>query len=114
MLESEKLKYVTFAPTQEQAPGFGRVLWDQDRGEWHVYVFDLKPPPPGKTYELWFIKKDNTAVAAGLFNTDASGKGTIVVKVPENLGPLAAAGVSEEPAGGSPTPTLVRLVGAIQ
>ncbi|HEY7087828.1 MAG TPA: anti-sigma factor [Tepidisphaeraceae bacterium] len=114
MMESDKLKLASFAPATEKGPGFGRVLWDQDRGEWHVFVFDLKPPPPGKAYELWFIKADKTMVAAGMFNTDASGKGSMVVKVPENIGPLAAAGVSEEPAAGSPQPTLVRLVGAIQ
>src|SRR5262245_20342914 len=112
MLASEKLKFVGLA--QEQSPAFGRVIWDQDRSKWHVFVFELKPLPPDKTYELWFIKADKTPVPAGLFVTDQNGKATVTVDVPTNLGPLAAAGVSEEPQGGSPLPTQIRLLGAIQ
>jgi anti-sigma-K factor RskA len=112
MLASEKLKFVGLA--QEQSPAFGRVIWDQDRSKWHLFVFELKPLPPDKTYELWFIKADKTPVAAGLFVTDQNGRATVTVEVPTNLGPLAAAGVSEEPQGGSPQPTQIRLLGAIQ
>jgi anti-sigma-K factor RskA len=112
MLASEKLKFVGLA--QEQSPAFGRVIWDQDHSKWHVFVFDLKALPPDKTYQLWFIKADKTPVSAKLFTTDQNGRGSVTVDVPADLGPLAAAGVSEEPAGGSPQPTQIRLLGAIQ
>jgi anti-sigma-K factor RskA len=113
MLASEKLKFVGLA--QEQSPAFGRILWDQQKQNWHVYVFDLKPPPPGRTYELWFIKPDQTKVPAGTFDTDASGKGTMMVKVPENIGPIALAAITDEPMGGSLQPTgSIHLVGQIQ
>jgi anti-sigma-K factor RskA len=100
---------------QEQSPAFGRILWDQQKQQWHVYVFDLKPPPPGRTYELWFIKPDQTKVPAGTFDTDASGKGSLRVQLPEDIGPIALAAITDEPAGGSPQPTgAIHLVGQVQ
>jgi anti-sigma-K factor RskA len=118
MLQSQQLKLIGFEspapPTQATAAPTGRILWDVDHHRWHVYVFDLKPPPQGKTYELWFITPDQKKVPAGTFATDASGKGAMVVQLPADIGPIALAAITDEPAGGVQQPTgSIQLVGKL-
>jgi hypothetical protein len=56
----------------------------------------MTPAPPGQTYELWFITKAGKPVPAGIFNVDASGRGSIQVDVPPGIGALAQAVVTNE------------------
>jgi anti-sigma-K factor RskA len=93
----------------------GRIFRDTVRHVWHVYVFDLKPPANGRTYELWFIAGDQKKIPAGTFDVDAQGKGTLLVTIADNLPPIVAAAITDEPLGGSPQPTgAIHLSGAIQ
>jgi anti-sigma-K factor RskA len=114
VLSSKQLQLIPIA-AGDQSGATGRVLWDKDHGYWHVQVFNLKPPGAGKTYELWFIKPDDTKVRAGIFDTDAKGSGRLSVKVPDGIGPLKLAAITEEPAGGVEQPTSPpRLYGNVQ
>ena len=45
-------------------------------------------------------------VSAGLIQPDSTGRGFAVVQVPSEIGKIAAAAITLEPAGGSPQPTL--------
>jgi anti-sigma-K factor RskA len=115
MITSEKLRLVAFSAAQATSSASGRILWDQDHDRWHVQVFDLKPPQSGRTYELWFISPQEKKIPAGTFDTDASGRGSILVEVPKDLGPIALAAITDEPAGGSLQPTgSIHLVGKIE
>jgi anti-sigma-K factor RskA len=115
MLQSEKMKFVQFNAALEQSAASGRILWDQDKNRWHVFVFDLKPPP-GRTWELWFIKPDQTKIAAATFDTDANGFASKIVPVPPDIGPIALAAITDEPVGVphvQPTGS-IHLVGKLQ
>ncbi|MBI4637122.1 MAG: anti-sigma factor [Candidatus Rokubacteria bacterium] len=80
----------------------GRVIWHATAGG-HVFVEKLPPAPPGKTYELWTIA-GGTPRAAGLFEVDASGRGSH--RAPPAAGPpVDVFAVTLEPAGGVDTPT---------
>jgi len=115
ILQTPDLRYVSLAGTDPQPKAHGRIFWDADRGVWHVYVFDLGPPPSGMTYELWFIGNDGRKTRAGLLDVNGRGDANLVVQVPGDLGPLAAAAVTDEPAGGAVQPTgTIQLVGKIQ
>jgi anti-sigma-K factor RskA len=115
LLRTDDLRYVSLAGADPQPKAHGRIFWDADHGYWHVYVFDLNPPPTGKTYELWFIGSDGRKTRAGLFDVNDRGDANLVVQVPGNLGPLAAAAVTDESAGGSKQPTgTIQLLGKIQ
>lgn len=119
MLGATQLQLISLArPAADPAPPgnpFGRVFWDRDRGRWHLYVFDLKPPAPGKTYELWFITADGKKLPAGTFDVDAWGSGSLTASVPQDAGPIAVAAVTDEPVGGSPQPTgTIQLAGEIR
>ena len=116
MIQTDQLQYVKLAgDTTLQPKAHGRVFWDKDKNDWHVYVFDMAPPPPGKTYELWFITPNQTKIRAGLIEVDAKGKGSLTVKVPANIPDIAVAAVTDEPLGGVDQPTgKVQIFGKVE
>ena len=83
----------------------GKVYWDVQKNRW-VVTSELPPPPKGKVYQLWFVTNKNETISAGLITTDDSGHGFKVTNVPANIDPIAAAAITLEPEGGSPTPTM--------
>jgi hypothetical protein len=90
-----------------------RILWDRDRALWHLHASDLPPAPAGRTYQLWFVTPGDR-ISAALFNTDVNGEASLRVAVPSEVGLIVAAGMTEEPEGGSPQPTSrMRLLGEI-
>lgn len=78
----------------------GRVVWNEATGG-RVFVANLPPPPAGKTYELWTIT-GGAPRPAGLFTTDAAGKGMHAVAP---AGKVEIFAVTLEPAAGVPAPT---------
>ncbi len=83
-----------------------RLVWAPSAGRSVLLATDLTPLPAGRTYELWFVTADGRKVPAGTFPVDGRGSATVTVPIPSDLGALAVAAVTEEPAGGAPTPTL--------
>ncbi len=77
-----------------------------------VYVAGLPAPAPGKTYQLWLIRKRSPAiVSGGIFKPDAQGSAVIQVDAASAVGTVA---VTEEPDGGSKTPTGPKLLIGVQ
>ncbi len=108
--------YVSLAKldSQSKVKCSGRVLYCPVQKEYEVVVFNLKPPSPGKVYELWLITPNNTKMPAGTFNVDGNGNGIINFKAPKT-GTFALAAITDEPEGGSPQPTgEIHLVGNLQ
>ena len=92
-----------------------RLVWAPAAGRSVLLASHLMAPPPGRTYELWFITGDKRTVPAGTFDVNGSGAATVPVEVPSGLAPLAAAAVSDEPSGGTATPTgHIQLVGQVR
>jgi len=113
-LRSPAVEVVALHAPGPQPKAAARIFWDRARGVWHFTVTNLEPPPPGKTYELWFITVDERKVPAGTFEVNASGEGSLEVEVPSDIGPIAVAAVTDEPAGGVPQPTgSIQLVGKL-
>ncbi|MBC8105527.1 MAG: anti-sigma factor [Anaerolineae bacterium] len=105
MLDAENLQMVSLNKADPQPTARGRLIWDRDRDMWHISVFDMKPPAPGRTFELWYITPDQRKIAAGTFDVDAKGNGSIVVTIPKDIGPVAVAAITDEPMGGVAVPT---------
>jgi anti-sigma-K factor RskA len=79
-----------------------------------VVVSTSLPPQPGKTYQLWVIRGTAPPRPAGFLQLTAAGTaagevdpGLLAGQPPDTLA------VSLEPAGGSPAPTQVLLVGKL-
>lgn len=81
------------------------LVWDRPAGRWVVLADHLTPAPAGKTYELWYVTRAGGKVRAGTFDVAPDGSATIQAKLPNDLGPLAMAAVTDEPAGGTDSPT---------
>jgi anti-sigma-K factor RskA len=105
MLRSPNLKMVQLDGAAQQS-AVARIIWDQKTNDWLVLAEGLTPPPSGKVYELWYIPAGANPVNAGTFTVDSNGRGTMMTKVPPNVGPFAVAAVTIENAGGSNTPTM--------
>jgi len=112
---SAGVSLIKFEGQTPQPRAGGVVFWDKARGTWHVQIFNLAPPAPGREYQLWFLTPDQKADPSQTFRVDASGNGSLVVNVPPALTVIAAAAVSDEPIGGSKQPTgLIHLVGTVK
>jgi anti-sigma-K factor RskA len=90
---------------QASAPNAtGLALWSRSNG----MIFSaaqLPKLPAGRVYQLWTIT-GTTATSAGLLTPDASGAVRLELPVPANAAKPDAFGLTIEPAGGSPAPTL--------
>ncbi len=90
-----------------------RVFWDRRSDAWQLYAADLPPAGPGKTYQLWLVT-GTRKISAGTFDTTAAAQAAGRVSVPPEAGPVLAAAITDEPAGGSPQPTgSILLLGTI-
>jgi anti-sigma-K factor RskA len=88
--------YALFDPGSKKA--IGQVVLTKDGRVF--FAHKLGQTQIGKTWQAWAITKDSKAVSLGVFAGSS-----ITQSAPINV---AAFGVSEEPAGGSNQPTLVR------
>lgn len=90
---------------QTSAPNAtGLALWSRANG----MIFSaaqLPKLPAGRVYQLWTIT-GTTATSAGLLTPDANGAVRLELPVPANAAKPDAFGLTIEPAGGSPAPTL--------
>lgn len=112
LFASPAVQLVSLQGSADQPAARGRVFWDRDRGAFHLYASGLKPLPPGKAYELWFINAGQKKIPAGTFASNPRGEASLVATAPADAGRIAALAVTDEPAGGSPQPTgHIQLIG---
>ena len=101
-------------PDTNESSSVGRVLFCPVSRQYQLMVFRMTPPPQGRVYEMWLMTADKkTVVPAGTFTVDARGSATHYVKA-DNKIDWSIAAVTDEPTGGSPTPTgSIHLVGSL-
>jgi len=89
----------------------GRAFWSRTQG----LVFSaaqLPALPASRVYQLWTIT-GTAASSAGLLATDGRGGASLAIALPPDAPRPDALGVTIEPAGGSPSPTLpIVMLGA--
>ena len=92
-----------------------QVFWNLKEGTAVVHASGFRQLASDRTYALWMIR-DGKPVALKLFNPEADGTRLLNgIEVPRNLQGVAAFAVTEEPAEGSPQPTMTPfLVGAVE
>lgn len=105
MFVSPAVQLVSLEGTGQQPAAKARVYWDEDRNIYHLYVAGLKEPPPGKTYEMWFINSEQKKLPAGTFSVGPQGDGSLQAKPPADAGKIVTLAITDEPVGGSSQPT---------
>jgi anti-sigma-K factor RskA len=90
------------------ATGFIIVSGSGDNGA--LVVDGLPPLNADQQYQLWLIR-DGERTSGAVFSTDEESYGGTRIKVAGSLLEYSAAGITIEPAGGSPQPTGVKVLG---
>jgi anti-sigma-K factor RskA len=88
----------------------GTLLLQPTTTEAVLIVQELPQLAPGRVYQLWLIR-DGVRDNGGTFGVDQNGFGMLVIHAPQPLATYRAAGITEEPSGGSPGPTTPRVIG---
>lgn len=115
LLRNPAIQVVSLGGAEPQKEAAARIWWDRKKAEWTLYAANMKPAGEGKTYELWFITADQKKIRAGIFDVDSEGNGSLTTHVPEGIGEIAQAAVTDEPAGGVDQPTgSIQLVGKVE
>ena len=90
---------------QQGAPAANaRAFWSRSRG----MVFsasNLPTLPAGRVYQVWVLTAAGPPISAGLLQPAQAGAVTAVFQTPADIPPPTQIAVSDEPAGGVPSPT---------
>lgn len=89
---------------------WGRIYLSPDHTMTAFAVSGLPMLPAEKTYQLWFRLPDQTRVSIATFNADATGHALMLVPVPANSQAYVSCGITQEPRGGSRSPTGPRVL----
>lgn len=73
-----------------------------------LLVQGLKPPAQGRVYQLWYLNGATAPNPGGTFDIDQNGNGFVVMA--SGPGSFTGVALTQEPAGGSTTPTLPILM----
>lgn len=98
-------------PGTAELPQASGIFYGSSDSQGVLVLHGLTPLPPDQTYQLWLIPADGPPESAGLLAVPAAGPTWLTVDVPSTVRNFAKVGVSLEPAGGSPVPTKVVLLG---
>ena len=82
----------------------GRMMWNRASDDWIMVTYNLRPPKPGMTYQVWLVT-DSAKISAGTFKPDAEGKTFMHARYAMERNALRTVAVTEEPEGGMPAPT---------
>ena len=103
-LTAQQTRAVSLAATGPLPGASARAFLDPESRRLVLVVYELPPPPPGRSYQLWVIV-GGEPVSAGVFDVGPSGRARhAAVALPPIEGPVTIA-VTVEPAGGLPKPS---------
>ena len=83
----------------------GYLVMSEDRRQGGLVVAGLPALSSGRSYQVWFVRPDQSRAAAGTFRVDSLGQAVARVAVPQPANDFHGVAITEEPAGGSPAPT---------
>jgi anti-sigma-K factor RskA len=83
----------------------GQLLIEPGQRSGGLIVSGLPTLPNDRVYQFWFVSPDQSRLSGAIFTVSTNGEAAIPVNAPEDFSWDWRCGVTEEPAGGSPTPT---------
>jgi hypothetical protein len=107
------VRVIDLASTARRAPS-GRMFWHAATHRWHFFAYNLPQVRPGREYQLWLITPAGP-IGAGTFRPGREGTAQVQTVYDLPAESLRAVAVTEEPAGGLPTPSgAVLIAGNLQ
>jgi anti-sigma-K factor RskA len=88
----------------------GRAYLDPSTNEVALTISGLPQLASNRTYEIWFTRADGGLVRGGTFQTAADGSGAVLASAPGGPQAYVGVGVTDEPFGGSGTPSTPMLM----
>ncbi len=85
VLRATKLRTVALKGPGAAAPGTFKIYWDWKKGGCYVYASDMRQPPPGRVYQLWFTNVDGEPIPGGILKVKRSGEATLVTEMPQDI-----------------------------
>jgi anti-sigma-K factor RskA len=70
-----------------------------------LFLINLPQLSADRVYQLWLLREGGTPVSGGVFSPQADGSARLLVRTGDLGGTLTGMAITEEPAGGSETPT---------
>jgi anti-sigma-K factor RskA len=101
---------VPLTAPDESSAATGFVLISADGEDGALIVDGLPPLGESQQYQLWLIRNGQRTSGA-VFSTDEKNYGGTRIRAPRSLLDYSAVGITVEPAGGSPHPTGVQVLG---
>lgn len=90
----------------DRAPSaVGRLYLDLDSGVAALVTVNMPSIANDRVYQVWLTTPEGLKSSGGIFQTDSSGNGLLLVRAPQRLSTYVQVGVTVEPAGGSSAPT---------
>ena len=99
---------VVLKSTTPTSTSTAKIFWVRNSGEVFVEASGLPAAPQGSQYQLWAII-DGKPVDAGMIISDNKGKKYNIQKM-KTFGKAQAFAITLEKTGGSPTPTMEKMV----
>ncbi|WP_300664253.1 anti-sigma factor [Fluviicola sp.] len=107
VLTGKNLQTVMMNGTAMEPTASVKVMWSSDMKKAVMHAEKITPPPANMQYQLWVIA-DGKPVSVGLFNYDEVEQMTEPFDV--NAQNITAFAITLEKMGGSPTPTMEKMV----
>ncbi len=85
-------------------PAGALMFWDRATDQWTFIAHDLPPLGPARTYQLWLVI-GAIPKSVGVFTPDALGNARMSARVPLDSNARPRVAVTDEPVGGSSSPT---------
>ncbi|MEO9884900.1 MAG: anti-sigma factor [Balneola sp.] len=105
VLESRDVDLILMDGLEVNPDGFGKVVWDKDKGQALLQVANMPRVPTAKEYQLWFVI-NNQPFSAGVFAVnDPSRDNFFKIQELNQSASQGAFAITLEPEGGSPQPT---------
>ncbi|MEJ2084076.1 MAG: anti-sigma factor [Acidobacteriota bacterium] len=106
LVSSPGVEVCTLRPAEKalaQENAHGTLFVAADHKSWYMRLEGLVPCPLGRKHQIWFVRRDGSAVSGGLFEVEA-GQG---IEISSELMPIdtVAVMITLEPQGGSDSPT---------
>lgn len=104
------MRTITLEATDAAPNASGTVVVSMDGDHGAIVVDGLDPLDATRQYQVWLIR-DGTRTSGGVFSVDDAGYGVLWLSAPGPLSSYDAVGITVEPAGGSPGPTGIKVMG---